>query len=163
MKSESSAVPEPLVVFDCVIFLQALIKESGPAVNCLDGFERGRFLLAISPEILAELHDVLSRSRLRRDFPLLTDEKVRQLIEMLLLKGRLFRNIPRRFELPRDPDDEPYLNLAIEADASVLVTRDRDLLDLMKWDTREGRDFQTRFPQLKILSPVEFLKALGAG
>jgi hypothetical protein len=34
------------------------------------------------------------------------------------------------------------------------------MLDLMNWDTKEGRDFQFRFPRLKILSPAEFLKAL---
>jgi len=76
------------------------------------------------------------------------------------LKGRLLRNVPKRFELLRDPDDEPYLNTAIAAGAEFLVTRDRDLLDLMDRTTREGRDFQTRFPRLTILNPVEFLKAL---
>jgi uncharacterized protein len=155
-------VPEPLVVFDCVVFLQGLIKESGPAVRCLERFEEGRFLLAISLEILVELHDVLSRSSLRKIFPLLTEEKADRLIELLRLKGKLFRTVPKRFDLPRDPDDEPYLNLAIESDAQFLVTRDRDLLDLMKWDLEEGREFQSRFPQLKILNPVEFLKALEA-
>ncbi len=108
-------MPELLVVFDCIVFLQGLIKESGPAVTCLECFERGRFSLAISPEVLSELHDVLSRSSLRRSFPLPTEEKANRLIELLLVKGRLFRNVPKRFELPRDPDDEPYLNLSLEA------------------------------------------------
>jgi len=62
-------VPEPLAVFDCVVFLQGLIKQSGPAATCLEHFEEGRFLLAVSPEILAELRDVLSRSSLRQSFP----------------------------------------------------------------------------------------------
>lgn len=153
-------MPEPLVVFDCVVFLQGLIKESGPAAKCLERFEKSRFSLAISAEILAELQDVLTRSRLRKDFPLLTDAKVERLIEVLLLKGRLFRNIPKRFELPRDPDDEPYLNLAIAAGAEFLVTRDRDLLDLMRKDTEEGRRFQSRFRKLRILDPVEFLRTI---
>lgn len=83
-------MPEPLVVFDCVVFLQGLIKDSGPAVSCLERFEQGGLSLAISPEILAELQDVLSRSRLRQDFPLLTDEKVERLIESLLLKADCF-------------------------------------------------------------------------
>jgi len=153
-------VREPLVVFDCVVFLQGLIKESGPAVICVERFEQGRVSLVISPEILAEVREVLTRSQLRRGFPLLTDEKVEKLIELLLLKGKLLRNVPKRVELLRDPDDEPYLNAAIEAGAEFLVTRDRDLLDLMDGNTREGRDFRTRFPRLTILNPVEFLKAL---
>jgi putative PIN family toxin of toxin-antitoxin system len=155
-------VPEPLVVFDCVVFLQGLIKESGPAVTCLERFEHGRFLLAVSPEILAELHDVLFRSSLRESFPLLTKEKADQLIDLLLFKGKLYRKVPTRFELPRDPNDEPYLNLAIEAEARFLVTRDRDLLDLMRWDTEEGRNFQSRFRELRILDPVAFLKEIEA-
>lgn len=153
-------MPEPLVVFDCVVFLQGLIKESGPAVTCIERFEQGRISLAISPEVLSELHDVLSRSSLRQSFPLLSEEKAERLIELLLMKGRLFRNVPKRFELPRDPNDEPYINLAIEAGAQFLVTRDRDLLDLMRWDTEEGRDFQSRFRELNILDPVAFLKEI---
>ena len=155
-------MPEDLVVFDCVVFLQGLIKESGPAVTCLEHFEQGRFSLAISPEILTELHYVLSRSHLRQSFPRLTEEKLEQLIDLLRLKGKLFRNVPRVFDLPRDPDDEPYINLAIEAGARFLVTRDRDLLDLMNWETKEGRGFQSRFAQLKILNPVDFLRMLEA-
>ena len=65
-------------------------------------------------------------------------------------------------ELPRDPDDEPYLNLALEAGAQFLVTRDRDLLDLMRWDTEEGRDFQSRFRELRILDPAAFIRELGS-
>lgn len=153
-------MPEPLVVFDCVVFLQGLIKESGPAVTCIERFEQGRISLAISPEVLSELRDVLSRSSLRRSFPLLSDEKAERLINLLLLRGRLFRNVPKRFELPRDPDDEPYLNLAIDAGAQFLVTRDRDLLDLMRWDTEEGRNFQSRFRELRILDPMAFLREI---
>lgn len=153
-------MPELIVVFDCVVFLQGLIKESGPAVTCLERIEQGRFRLAVSPETMAELRDVLYRSSLRQSFPLLTNNKADQLIELLLLKGKLFRKVTRLFELPRDPDDEPYLNLAIESNARFLVTRDRDLLDLMRWDTKEGSDFQSLFPELKILDPVAFLKEI---
>jgi predicted nucleic acid-binding protein len=52
------------------------------------------------------------------------------------------------------------LNLAIEAAADYLITRDNDLLDLMKWETEEGREFQKRFRSLKIIDPVRFLKEI---
>ena len=55
------------------------------------------------------------------------------------------------------------MNLAIEAGANFLVTRDNDLLDLMKWETEEGREFRKRFPQIKILNPAAFLKELDEG
>ena len=154
-------MPNPLVVFDCVVFLQGLINQTGPAASCLECFVQGRCSLAISPDVLSELGEVLSRPRLRQRFHLTTD-KLDELIQLLLSKGTFYPNVPRRFEFPRDPDDEPYLNLAIEAGAQFLITRDRDLLDLMRSDTNEGRDFQSRFRQLRILNPVEFLQEIKA-
>jgi len=118
------------------------------------------FSLAVSRETLSELRDVLSRSELRQEFSLITDEKVSQLIDLLLFKGNLFRNVPRRISFPRDAADEAYLNLAIATGATFLVTRDTDLLDLMRWDTEESRDFQQRFRHLKILDPTSFLREI---
>jgi len=127
----------------------------------LELFEReSLFSLAVSRETLSELRDVLSRSELRQEFSLITDEKVSQLIDLLLFKGNLFRNVPRRISFPRDAADEAYLNLAIATGATFLVTRDTDLLDLMRWDTEESRDFQQRFRHLKILDPTSFLREI---
>jgi len=83
-----------------------------------------------------------------------------ELIENLLYRGRFYRQIRKHFEYPRDPKDEPYVNLAVEASADFIMTRDTDLLDLMKWSSEAGREFQKRFPSLRILDPVAFLKLL---
>jgi predicted nucleic acid-binding protein len=83
---------------------------------------------------------------------------VDRLIDVLAYRGKLFRQIRRHYEYPRDPYDEAYLNLAIEAHSDFLVTRDNDLLDLMKWETEDGRKFQKRFRRLKIVDPVAFVK-----
>lgn len=69
---------------------------------------------------------------------------------------------PRRFTYPRDPKVELYINLALAAGATYLVSRDNDLLDLMRWDTEEGRAFQKRFRFLKIVDPVAFLNEIEA-
>ena len=63
--------------------------------------------------------------------------------------------VPALFALPRDPDDEPYLNLAIAAGADYLVTRDNDMLDLMQDAT-----FLAQHPTLTILDPVAMLHFL---
>lgn len=151
---------KPLVVFDCVVLVQSLLKKTGPAVECVNRFRDGHLTLVVSKETLAELRDVLSRSSLRDDFPLLTDERVEALISLLRWKAELVRRVPKHFAYPRDPNDEPYLNLAIEAQADYIVTRDNDLLDLMKWDTEEGREFQKRFRSLRIVDPVTFLNEI---
>jgi putative PIN family toxin of toxin-antitoxin system len=144
-------------VFDCGVFLQGLISKSGPAVACIELVEQGKVKLFVSEETLAEIKDVLSRPRLRRKNPDLTDEKVEKLIEMLLDKGEFIKKVPQHFAYSRDPDDEPYINLAIEANAVFLVSRDNDLLNLMTDYTDECKDFRRRFRGLKIVNPVEFL------
>ena len=62
---------------------------------------------------------------------------------------------PSAYALPRDPNDEPYLNVAIAANATFLVSRDLDLLDLMQDAT-----FRQQFPSLTILDPVAFLQVM---
>lgn len=71
-----------------------------------------------------------------------------------------FPKVKHWFEYQRDPDDEPYINLAIEAEADFIISRDSDLLDLMNWKQPNGRAFQRRFRSLKIVSPIEFLKIM---
>jgi predicted nucleic acid-binding protein len=68
--------------------------------------------------------------------------------------------VPARYRFPHAPDDEPYLNLAIAARAQFLVTRDKDLLDLMNWRKKDGREFRKRFRKLKIVDPASFVKEI---
>jgi predicted nucleic acid-binding protein len=60
----------------------------------------------------------------------------------------------------RDIDDEPYLKLAIEAEANYLVSRDKDLLDLMTGYDNECKEFRQRFRSLAVIEPIEFLTAV---
>ena len=52
----------------------------------------------------------------------------------------------------QDPDDEPYLNLAIAAGASFIVSWDDDLVSLM-----EQTQFRKEYPSLSVVTPVSFL------
>ena len=65
----------------------------------------------------------------------------------------------KHFNYPRDPKDEPYLNLAIEAKARFLVSRDKDILDLRDGAEPSAIEFQQRFPEIRIMEPLEFLQA----
>lgn len=51
-----------------------------------------------------------------------------------------------------------YINLAVEAAAAYLISRDKDLLDLTTGHTDECKDFRRRFKFLKIVVPEEFLE-----
>ena len=112
--------------------------------------ETGCLTLFISEAILTEVHDVLSRPKIRTKNPAITDETVESLLTRIRKVAQRIDPVPISFSLPRDPDDEPYLNLAIAAGANCLVTRDRDMLDLMH-DSAFQRDtllsgFSTPWP-----------------
>lgn len=148
----------PVTVFDCGVFLQGLLSKLGPAVRCLELIEEERIRLVVSEEVLAEIKDVLSRSRIRERNPNLTDEKVESLIEILLTKAEFVEKVPQYFNYSRDPNDEPYLNLAIETAAVFLVSRDNDLLDLMTGFNDEAKEFRQRYRKIKIVNPLEFIR-----
>ena len=61
-----------------------------------------------------------------------------------------------------EPGDAHYINLALAADARLIVSRDKDLLDLMDPAKPEAAEFQGRYPLLRILNPVAFLREIGA-
>jgi len=146
------------VVFDCNILLQAVTRKAGPAAACLRLAEEGFVQLRLSEEILAELLEVLNRPKIRARYPELTDEIVDDFLKRLRSTAEVASEVPKRFGYPRDVDDEPYLNLAIEAEANYLVSRDKDLLDLMTGYDDECKEFRQRFRSVSVIEPIDFLK-----
>jgi putative PIN family toxin of toxin-antitoxin system len=145
----------PRVVFDCMIFLQAAARRASPSGACLALAEQGLLELYVSPAILAEVQDVISRPRIRAKFPQLTDAVVAEFIARIEQIAVHVEEVGTAITLARDPKDEPYLNLAAECQAEYLVSRDRDLLD--------GADaIAIRLPRLRIVDPVTFLVELRA-
>ena len=146
------------VVYDCVVFLQGVGKRTNAARKCLELVDDGTVQLCLSPDVLAEIDDVLHRPELLRKFPLIESEDSQTLLRTARNKAMLLSEVPQSFKLPRDADDEPFTDLAIAADAKFLVTwDDRHLTYLMRQDTLEGTDFCRRFPNIKIVDPPTFL------
>lgn len=154
---------KPRVVFDCMVCLQAAAREKSSAAACLRLAENNLINLYVSRDILREVENVLSRDYIRERFTALTNESVANFMTRLRAAANYLRTVPRHYEYEeRDVKDEPYINLAIEVEARYLVSRDNDLLDLMKWEKEEGREFQRRFRHLKITTPETFLQELDA-
>lgn len=152
---------KPRIVLDCMIYLQAAAREQSRAAACFRFAENHLVQLFISRAILKEVEDVLSRDYIRAHFQTLTDDSVKLFIERLRYAAEFTRTVPRHFNYERrDVKDEPYINLAIEVEADFLVSRDRDLLDLMNWRQEAGREFQKRFRSLRVVTPEEFLLAM---
>ena len=150
---------KPRAVFDCMVYLQAAAREESPAAACLRLAESRYIRLFISREIIREVENILSRDYIREHFKTLTDICVTAFLERLDKASEYMRIVPKHFDYQeRDLKDEPYINLAIEVQADYLVSRDNDLLDLMKWEREAGREFQKRFRFLKIVTPLSFLE-----
>ena len=149
--------PKPTAVFDTGIFLQATISSKGPAAQVLRLLEDQSIVLFISTDLLEEMRDVIRRPEIRIKTAHHSDEDIEEFLERVAQKGTMITPLPAHFHYERDPEDEHIINLAIEAKAEYLVSRDKDLLDLMS-----NTDFQARYPTLTILDPLAFLKRITA-
>jgi putative PIN family toxin of toxin-antitoxin system len=145
-------------VFDCNVLVVAAARDKSPARACLRLAEFGYIHLFISKSGLEELEDVLNRPELRNHFLSLTDEVVNSFLAKLRESARFLRFVPKKFNYPRDVDDEQYVDLAAAVDAHFIVSRDKDLLSLNTGHTNECKEFRQRFRPLKVVEPLEFLK-----
>lgn len=144
-------------VFDCNILLQATALGKSPAAACFRLVEERIIKLFVSEETLNELEEVLKRDFIKERFDL-TDEVIAEFLSNIRILAEVFIDVPKVFNLPRDVDDEAYINLAVESEADFIVTRDNDLLDLMTDYDVASKEFRQKFRPLRVVQPVEFLK-----
>jgi uncharacterized protein len=134
-----------------MVFFQAASRPEGPAARLFMEFiETGRLTIFVS-----EVRDVLARPNIRAKNPAITDKTIDDFFRRIEQVAQRIDDVPASYALPRDPDDEPYVNLALAANADYLVTWDKDMLDLMR-----DENFRQHYPQLMILNPVALLEAL---
>jgi putative PIN family toxin of toxin-antitoxin system len=138
-----------------MIYLQAAARKTGPAAACWQLAKTGAIDLFVTPAASAEVKDVLTRPRTRRQFPDLTPAAVDAYVSELDSHSTQLVDVPLVFTVERDPKDSLYVNLAVAANANYLISRDKDLLDLM-----QDESFRRRFPNLTILDPVAFLREM---
>ena len=153
----------PRVVFDCNVFLQGLASRKSPARRASRLFFSGAVTLYVSADTMAELRDVLNRPSIRKSFPKLTDRLVNALLEKVQREAIFIWNVPEEFRFERDPKDECYLNLAIVTNAKCIVSRDKDLLDLMTAMNPNAVTFRQRYPFLKVIKVDAFVQKYGKG
>ena len=150
----------PSVVFDCNVFIQGVANRRSAARAALRLLFDGEISLFVSEAILREVRDVFGRPELRRKLPAISDRIVNALLVTIERKAILLSNVPEEYHYERDPGDEIYLNLAIVANASYLISHDNDLLDLMRNDTEVARRFRVQYPFLRILTAADFVRKM---
>lgn len=143
-------------VFDCNVFLQALGNPVGPAGRCVQAFLDGRARLFVDRLLLDELADVTGRPKVARKLRIL-QTRVDELTNQLMASAVLVEPVPQVFVYDRDPDDAHLVDLAIATGALLIVSRDKDLLDLMDIGNDTGRVLRAAHPTFRVVTPPGFL------
>ena len=147
----------PPVVFDCMIYAQALISPHGPAAQCVERMRRGELHLVWSDYVLREIRELPPKIPPRFG---LTPDRVDAFILDIAPHVEYLNLVAEIYVNPFDPDDSHYVNLAVAAHATLITSRDGDLLRLMELERPEAREFHRRFPAIQIVTPTELLALL---
>jgi putative PIN family toxin of toxin-antitoxin system len=148
------------VVLDCNILLQAVSRRTGPSAAIFRHLEQNHIEAFVSKAIIREFRKIWTYPGIVARNPHVTEAVVNDFVDYLLFRGTLVRDVPHVIDFPRDPHDEPYLDLALAVGADYLVTRDPDMLSLADGHSPEAKQFRQRCPKLRIVMPPKFLAIL---
>jgi putative PIN family toxin of toxin-antitoxin system len=104
------------IVLDTNVLVAGLLSPFGPCGEIIRMVSSGEVTLCFDALILAEYSEVLYRSKFGFD-----KDKVAAFLDHIEHRGRTVASSPLRHSLP-DPDDEPFLKVAIAGKAVCLVT-----------------------------------------
>ena len=127
------------VVIDTNVLISGTLWGGKPGL-VIEQYRQNKFIILISPFILAELANFLEEYHIKK--------KERETI-LNEFKNKSIKIIPPKMvNICRDKRDNQILDLCLAGKADFLITGDKDLLSLKK------------FGKTKILKPKEFLKLL---
>ena len=141
----------PKAVFDTTILVSAFLRpvSGGASYDLLHFVERGATELFICDEILEETARVLVHDEGNRLRYVYSEEDVVVYCQELMGLGTIMQDVPEvRGVVVRDPNDDMVVACALAASADYIVTRDKDLLSLEKY---EG---------ITMIAPEDFLHVL---
>ena len=136
----------PNVVFDASSIVGAALKQDSTPERALL-LARSQEAICLSPAVEAEIREVLQRPKFRRYFP---DAVRGRIFDILGAAALMFEPVERVTDC-RDVKGNKYLELALAAGASVIVSSDNDLLLLDPW---RG---------IRVLRPADYIRLRQAG
>jgi uncharacterized protein len=133
------------IVLDTNVLLSGLMVPDGTPGRIIAAWFEGRFDVVMSLDQLAEIGRALSYRKIHRK--LQWDEaRIEQFIRQLYIRAEVIELPATSVEVPRDPKDVAILATLTSGGAHVLVSGDRDLLELRG--------------QYPIQTPAEFARRL---
>jgi uncharacterized protein len=129
-------------IIDTNVLMSSLFVQNSISFKAIEK-ARSKGLLIFSEETFLEFELVLFRKKFDKYF---SNEERLQIVEKFH-GDFMFVPVTSTFQLSRDPKDDKFLNLAIDASASCIITGDSDLLILHP------------FGDISILAPADFLNS----
>lgn len=130
-------------VIDTNVILSAVIKPDGRVGAILELLRNDAYCLLYSDQLITEFVDVINRPRIRLKYNLRAED-IETVLALLFLRGEAV--VPsRRIDVCRDPKDNMLLELAVAGQAAVVVSGDKDILELGE------------FEGISLESPADFL------
>jgi putative PIN family toxin of toxin-antitoxin system len=127
------------IVLDTNVLVAGLLTPFGPCGEIVRMVSSGDLTLFYDARIILEYSEVLHRQKFRFD-----ENKVSALLDYIEHRGKKTASSPLAQTLP-DPDDEPFLEVAVAGRVVCLVTGNRAHFPAR---SRQG---------VKVISPSEFL------
>jgi len=157
-------MPKPgfRVILDTNTLFRGLAKSESASGRVLEAVAAHRVTLLTSRSIVTEYRTILLDPKIVGRYETLTPLMVEAAIRKFVYFAEHLDIVRSRFEFPRDPKDANFLELAITAKATDLVTFDSDLLSLATSHSDAAKRLRQRNPQLRIRMPSEFLNELEA-
>ena len=128
------------IVLDTNVLVSGLLTPFGPSGKIVRMVSAGKLILYIDARVLSEYHEVLQRPKFK-----FNNGHINTLISFIKHNGQFLSTLPLKISLP-DPDDEPFLEVAIAGNVSSLITGN---IAHFPSSHREG---------INILSPSVFLE-----
>jgi len=133
------------VVIDTNVLVSSVISKKGAPAFLIQAWSEGLFNLVISEAIITEIERVLSEHSLKQVFNISNDQ-ITRLVELLRRNSILVPGSAAvAGAVPADPTDEMFIAAALDGNADVIVSGDKDLLEIES------------FQGVAILTPRQFL------
>lgn len=126
------------MVLDTNVFIAAYFNRKSASARIIDLCLENKHKLIFSPRLRKEVRLILKNVRAEREF--------REKIRSLFVNASKVKPTKKVFTVKEDPEDNKFLECALEGEADYLITSDRHLLELGE------------FAQTKICKPTQFLK-----
>ncbi len=129
------------VVLDTNVFISGIFWEGNFSSKIIEAWKKRKFDLIASVSIIEELEKTLRTFKIQ-----MGEEMIKELKRIIIENAIIIEPKKKLHIIKEDPDDNKFLEVALEGQAQYIVSQDKHLLNLKE------------FSGIKIITPERFLK-----